>query len=67
VHHPADALARHEAGQFFIIFHHPHLRGSRLLPMCRPCCRPAPPPEEPLWTSCPRAGLLAGHEARYVT
>lgn len=63
---PADALARHEAGGFFIIF--PTLRTlQRLLPfktvdaVLQACAG-----EQPLWTSCPRAGLLAGAQARYM-
>ena len=64
---PADALARHEAGQFFMIF--PTIRTlQRLQPyttvdsLLDACART----EEPLWTSCPRAGWLAGNEARYM-
>ena len=64
---PADALARHKEGHFFIIF--PTIRTlERLLPYANveavlaDCART----DEPLWTSCPRAGLLAGHEARYM-
>ena len=63
---PADALARHAAGEFFIIF--PTIRTlerlqkyatvDSVLAAC--AC------EQPLWTSCPRAGLLAGKEARYM-
>jgi glyoxylase-like metal-dependent hydrolase (beta-lactamase superfamily II)/8-oxo-dGTP pyrophosphatase MutT (NUDIX family) len=63
---PADALARHQAGQFFIIF--PTIRTlQRLQPyasvdaVLRACAG-----ERPLWTSCPRAGWLAGAEARYM-
>lgn len=63
---PADALARHEAGQFFIIF--PTIRTlQRLLPfgdvasVLAACSS-----EQPLWTSCPRAGLLKGQDARYM-
>ncbi|MDO9195831.1 MBL fold metallo-hydrolase [Rhodoferax sp.] len=64
---PADALARHKAGEFFIIF--PTIRTlERLLDhatvdaVLQACAAT----EQPLWTSCPRAGLLAGHEARYM-
>jgi glyoxylase-like metal-dependent hydrolase (beta-lactamase superfamily II)/8-oxo-dGTP pyrophosphatase MutT (NUDIX family) len=64
---PADALARHEAGQFFMIF--PTIRTLQRLQtyptvdsLLEACART----EEPLWTSCPRAGWLAGHEARYM-
>ena len=64
---PADALARHKAGQFFIIF--PTIRTlERLLDyeavgaVLHACAAT----EQPLWTSCPRAGLLAGREERYM-
>ncbi len=64
---PADALARHEAGQFFMIF--PTIRTLERLrayahvdALLQACAAT----EEPLWTSCPRAGLLAGQEARYM-
>ncbi|MBB4219446.1 MBL fold metallo-hydrolase [Variovorax guangxiensis] len=63
---PADALARHEAGSFFMIF--PTVRTLQrmatyatvdgLLAACAG--------EVPLWTSCPRAGLLKGEDARYM-
>ena len=63
---PADALKRHEAGQFFIIF--PTIRTlerlqhfKRVDDVLAACAG-----EQPLWTSCPRAGLLAGNEARYM-
>lgn len=64
---PADALARHEAGQFFIIY--PTIRTLERLQawgtvdeVLAACAAT----EEPLWTSCPRAGWLAGQEARYM-
>ncbi|MGJ7504422.1 MBL fold metallo-hydrolase [Variovorax sp. ZT5P49] len=63
---PADALARHEAGTFFMIF--PTVRTLQrmaayptvdaLLAACAS--------EAPLWTSCPRAGLLKSEDARYM-
>jgi recombination protein RecT len=63
---PADALARHEAGTFFMIF--PTIRTLERLQaftaveaVLKACAG-----EVPLWTSCPRAGLLAGQEARYM-
>ncbi|WP_332776325.1 MBL fold metallo-hydrolase [Polaromonas sp.] len=63
---PAEALARHQAGGFFIIF--PTIRTLERLQhyasveaVLQACSS-----EQPLWTSCPRAGLLAGHEARYM-
>lgn len=64
---PADALARHHAGQFFMIF--PTIRtldrlqhfasADAVLQACAAT-------EEPLWTCCPRSGKLAGKEARYM-
>ena len=63
---PAEALARHHAGGFFMIF--PTLRTLERLQhypdvdaVLQTCAQ-----ETPLWTSCPRAGLLAGKEARYM-
>ena len=63
---PADALARHADGDFFMIF--PTIRTLERLQayatvnaVLQACAS-----EVPLWTSCPRAGLLAGVEARYV-
>lgn len=63
---PADALARHAAGSFLIIFptirtlerlqHYPDV--DAVLAACAS--------EIPLWTSCPRTGLLRGEEARYM-
>jgi recombination protein RecT len=64
---PADALARHAAGDFFIIF--PTIRTLERLQayatvdaVLAACAAT----DEPLWTSCPRAGWLAGKEARYM-
>ncbi|HYF19400.1 MAG TPA: MBL fold metallo-hydrolase [Ramlibacter sp.] len=63
---PADALARHKAGGFFMIF--PTIRTlerlakfERVAQVLQACAG-----EQPLWSSCPRAGLLAGQEARYM-
>ncbi|MCY7319018.1 MAG: MBL fold metallo-hydrolase [Ramlibacter sp.] len=63
---PADALARHQAGDFFIIF--PTIRTLQRLQhfstvdaVLQACAG-----ESPLWTSCPRAGLLRGAEARFM-
>ncbi len=63
---PADALARQAAGSFLMIFptirtlerlqHYPTV--DSVLTACAS--------EIPLWTSCPRTGLLAGEEARYM-
>ena len=64
---PADALTRHEAGDFFIIF--PTIRTldrlksfTKVEDVLQTCAVN----DEPLWTSCPRAGWLAGNEARYM-
>jgi len=64
---PAEALARHAAGGFLMIF--PTLRTlERLQPYADvdavlAACAAT---EEPLWTSCPRTGLLGGREARFM-
>jgi glyoxylase-like metal-dependent hydrolase (beta-lactamase superfamily II)/8-oxo-dGTP pyrophosphatase MutT (NUDIX family) len=64
---PADALERHAAGSFFIIF--PTIRTLQRLQafadvdaVLQACAET----EQPLWTSCPRAGFLGGKEARYM-
>ncbi|MBP6850817.1 MAG: MBL fold metallo-hydrolase [Rhodoferax sp.] len=64
---PADALERHAAGSFFIIF--PTIRTLQRLQafanvdaVLQACAET----EQPLWTSCPRAGYLGGKEARYM-
>ncbi len=63
---PQDALSRHEAGQFLMIF--PTIRTlQKLVPfsltenVLRACAS-----EKPLWTSCPRAGLMHGKEVRFM-
>ena len=63
---PQDALARHKAGDFFMIF--PTIRTLKRLAayamvddVMRACAN-----EQPLWTSCPRAGLMQGKEARFM-
>ena len=63
---PADALARHQAGQFFMIF--PTIRTLERLEkfdsvdaVLAACAS-----EQPLWTSCPRAGFVQGAEARFM-
>ena len=64
---PVDALARHAAGDFFIIF--PTIRTlERLQAFARveDVLQACAVNDEPLWTSCPRAGWLAGKEARYM-
>jgi recombination protein RecT len=63
---PADALERHKAGSFFMIF--PTIRTlERMQPFATvDALLAACATEQPLWTSCPRAGTLAGKEARYM-
>jgi glyoxylase-like metal-dependent hydrolase (beta-lactamase superfamily II)/8-oxo-dGTP pyrophosphatase MutT (NUDIX family) len=64
---PVDALSRHEAGDFFIIF--PTIRTlDRLKSFAKveDVLQACAVNDEPLWTSCPRAGWLAGNEARYM-
>ena len=63
---PGDALARHNAGAFFMLF--PTLRTLERLQqfgsveaVLQACAS-----EQPLWTSCPRAGFLHGAEARFM-
>ncbi|MDD2547838.1 MAG: MBL fold metallo-hydrolase [Burkholderiaceae bacterium] len=63
---PAEALERHAAGQFFMIF--PTIRTLERLSgftqvdaLLATCAG-----EAPLWTCCPRSGLLGGKESRYM-
>jgi recombination protein RecT len=64
---PKEALTRHAAGEFFIIF--PTIRTLERLQVFAnadavlQACQAA---QGPLFTSCPRAGWLAGAEARYM-
>jgi recombination protein RecT len=64
---PADALTRHAAGDFFMVY--PTIRTLERLKafasvdaVLQACAVN----DEPLWTSCPRAGWLAGNDARYM-
>ena len=64
---PTQALARHAADQFFMLF--PTIRTLERLrhygsvdAVLADCARN----EEPLWTSCPRAGMLQGRQARFM-
>lgn len=64
---PADALARHAAGDFFMVF--PTIRTLERLqtfPDVDAVLQACAANESPLWTSCPRAGWLDGKEARYM-
>ncbi len=64
---PAEALQRHADGDFHLIF--PTIRTlerlcafSSVEAILAACATH----EQPLWTSCPRAGWLAGQEVRYT-
>ncbi|MDP9995083.1 glyoxylase-like metal-dependent hydrolase (beta-lactamase superfamily II)/8-oxo-dGTP pyrophosphatase MutT (NUDIX family) [Variovorax boronicumulans] len=67
---PADALARHAAGNFFMIF--PTVRTLQRMAAYATvdavlaACAPNGNGEAPLWTSCPRAGFLKGEDVRYM-
>ena len=63
---PADALEKHAAGNFFIIF--PTIRTLERLQhyLTVDAVLLACATEKPLWTSCPRAGYLQGKVARYM-
>jgi recombination protein RecT len=63
---PADALSRHKAGQFFMIF--PTIRTLERLERFESvdAVLAACASEQPLWTSCPRAGYVQGAEARFM-
>jgi len=64
---PADALARHAAGDFFIIF--PTIRTLERLQAyatVQTVLDACAVNDEPLFTSCPRAGLMNGHESRHM-
>lgn len=64
---PQDALERHAAGQFFIIFPtirtlerlQAHATVQSVLDACAV-------DDRPLWTSCPRAGFINGRESRHM-
>jgi recombination protein RecT len=64
---PKEALARYAAGDFFIIFPTirtlEHLQSFTSAQAVLQACQAA---QGPLFTSCPRAGWLAGAEARYM-
>lgn len=63
---PAVALARHAAKQFFMIFPTirtlEHLQHFKTVDGVLQACAS----EQALWTSCPRAGLMQGKEARFM-
>lgn len=63
---PADALARHAQGNFFIIY--PTIKTLERLQSYTTVARVLADcaSEQPWFTSCPRAGWLGGKEARYM-
>ncbi len=64
---PVQALERHAAGGFLIIF--PTIRTLQRLQSFESVdavLQACAVTEQPLWTSCPRAGWLAGKEARFM-
>ena len=64
---PKDALARHKEGQFFIIY--PTIRTLERLQAyasVQAVLQACATTEQPLWTSCPRGGLLGGRDLRYM-
>jgi recombination protein RecT len=63
---PADALRRHEDGSFFMIF--PTVRTLQRLTRFDAVAAvlEACGGEQPLWTSCPRGGLVQGAEQRFM-
>ena len=64
---PAEALERHQAGSFFMIF--PTIRTLERMAeyeTVESVLQACAASEEPLWRCCPRAGLLAGHEVRFM-
>jgi glyoxylase-like metal-dependent hydrolase (beta-lactamase superfamily II)/8-oxo-dGTP pyrophosphatase MutT (NUDIX family) len=64
---PADALARHAAGSFFIIFPTirtlERLKAHGTVAAVLDACAVN---DEPLFTSCPRAGVLNGADSRHM-
>jgi recombination protein RecT len=64
---PAEALARHAAGGFFIIF--PTIRTLERLqayPSVQAVLDACAVNDEPLFSSCPRAGWLGARESRHM-
>jgi glyoxylase-like metal-dependent hydrolase (beta-lactamase superfamily II)/8-oxo-dGTP pyrophosphatase MutT (NUDIX family) len=67
---PADALARHAQGTFFLIF--PTVRTLERLAAYATvdavleACASRHDGEGPLWTSCPRAGFVRGGDTRFM-
>ena len=64
---PQEALNRHETGDFFMVY--PTIRTLQRLKdfaSVEAVLQACAVNDEPLWTSCPRAGWLAGNEARFM-
>lgn len=63
---PAEALERHAAGSFFMIFPTVRTLARMATYATVDAVLDACATEQPLFTSCPRAGFLRGKEARYM-
>lgn len=64
---PADALARHQAGNFFMIFPTiTTLKRLQDLATVDAVLQACAVSEEPLWSSCPRGAMMAGREVRVM-
>ncbi|MBF5002858.1 MBL fold metallo-hydrolase [Diaphorobacter caeni] len=64
---PADALAQHKEGKFFMIF--PTIRTLDFLKSftsVQALMDLITKDEEPLWNCCPRSGLVKGRETRFM-
>lgn len=63
---PQDALAQHQAGNFFMIF--PTIRTLHWLSAFEQAGQAlaACTEDEPLWNSCPRGGLVGGQAQRFM-
>ena len=64
---PTDALERHQAGQFAMIF--PTIRTLERLGRfdnAQAVLSACAATQQPLWSSCPRGGVLAGQDTRFM-
>lgn len=64
---PHEALERHKAGLFFMIY--PTIRTLDRLnayPNAEALLNACAATEAPMWTSCPRAGIMNGREVHYM-
>ena len=63
---PAGGLSATRLAAFHDLPDHPHIAAPGAFDGVVRCWAACAVSEAPLWTSCPRAGLLAGKEARYM-